>query len=48
MSRNTESCQRMDSEDTMRVCFTGASGAMGRRLVPQLIDAGHEVTGTHD
>ncbi len=30
----------------MRVFVVGASGAIGRRLVPQLIDAGHEVTGT--
>jgi nucleoside-diphosphate-sugar epimerase len=31
----------------MRVFVTGASGAIGSRLVPQLIDAGHDVTGTH-
>jgi nucleoside-diphosphate-sugar epimerase len=31
----------------MRVFLTGASGAIGMRLVPQLIDAGHEVIGTH-
>ena len=31
----------------MRVFVAGASGALGRRLVPQLIDAGHEVVGTH-
>ena len=31
----------------MRVFLAGASGALGRRLVPQLIDAGHEVIGTH-
>ncbi len=31
----------------MRVFLTGASGAIGSRLVRQLIDAGHEVTGTH-
>ena len=31
----------------MRVFVAGASGAIGRRLVPQLIDAGHEVIGTH-
>ena len=31
----------------MRVFLTGASGAIGSRLVPQLIAAGHEVTGTH-
>ena len=27
----------------MRVFVTGASGAIGTRLVPQLIDAGHDV-----
>jgi nucleoside-diphosphate-sugar epimerase len=32
----------------MRVFVTGASGAIGTRLVPQLIDAGHEVIGTHN
>ena len=32
----------------MRVFLTGASGAIGSRLVPRLIDAGHEVTGTHN
>src|ERR1700745_646126 len=31
---------------TMRVCFGGAAGALGRRLVPLLLRAGHEVTGT--
>jgi nucleoside-diphosphate-sugar epimerase len=31
----------------MRVFVAGASGAIGSRLVPQLIDAGHEVVGTH-
>jgi nucleoside-diphosphate-sugar epimerase len=30
----------------MRVFVAGASGAIGRRLVPQLIAAGHEVIGT--
>ncbi len=31
----------------MRVFLAGASGAIGSRLVPQLIDAGHEVIGAH-
>ena len=30
----------------MRVFVAGASGAIGARLVPRLIDRGHEVTGT--
>jgi nucleoside-diphosphate-sugar epimerase len=30
----------------MRVFVAGASGVIGSRLVPQLIDAGHEVVGT--
>jgi len=33
-------------ENTMRVLVVGASGAIGTRLVPQLIDRGHEVIGT--
>jgi nucleoside-diphosphate-sugar epimerase len=32
----------------MRVFVAGASGALGSRLVPQLIDAGHEVVGSHN
>jgi nucleoside-diphosphate-sugar epimerase len=32
----------------MRVFLTGASGAIGSRLVPRLIDAGHEVVGTYN
>src|SRR5918996_3587872 len=32
----------------MRIFVAGASGALGRRLVPQLIDAGHDVIGTHN
>src|SRR5919108_1972004 len=32
----------------MRVFVAGASGAIGSRLVPQLIDCGHEVIGTHN
>jgi 2-alkyl-3-oxoalkanoate reductase len=31
----------------MRVFVAGASGAIGTRLVPQLMDRGHEVIGTH-
>jgi 2-alkyl-3-oxoalkanoate reductase len=31
----------------MRVFVAGASGAIGTRLVPQLIDRGHEVVGTY-
>jgi nucleoside-diphosphate-sugar epimerase len=30
----------------MKVFLAGAAGAIGRRLVPLLIEAGHEVTGT--
>jgi 2-alkyl-3-oxoalkanoate reductase len=33
-------------EATMRVFVAGASGAIGTRLVPQLVAQGHEVTGT--
>ena len=29
----------------MRIFFAGASGAIGRRLVPLLVQAGHDVTG---
>src|SRR5215207_9090853 len=35
-------------EHTMRVLVAGASGALGSRLVPRLIEAGHEVVGTHN
>ena len=31
----------------MRVFIAGASGAVGTRLVPQLVERGHEVVGTH-
>src|ERR687892_2528223 len=42
-------CDRKNErEDTMRIFVAGASGALGSRLVPQLIDAGHEVIGTHN
>ena len=32
----------------MRAFVAGATGALGSRLVPQLINAGHEVIGTHN
>jgi 2-alkyl-3-oxoalkanoate reductase len=37
-----------EKEDSMKVFVAGASGALGSRLVPQLVDAGHEVIGTHN
>jgi nucleoside-diphosphate-sugar epimerase len=39
-------CDDYLKETTMRVFVAGASGAIGTRLVPQLIDRGHEVVGT--
>jgi nucleoside-diphosphate-sugar epimerase len=30
----------------MRIFVAGAAGAVGRQLIPMLVDAGHEVTGT--
>src|SRR3954454_18287049 len=32
--------------NTLRIFIAGASGTLGRRLVPQLIARGHQVTGT--
>jgi len=32
--------------DTLRIFLAGATGALGRHLVPQLIERGHHVTGT--
>src|SRR5438067_1486235 len=41
-------CDRKNRKgDAMRVLVAGASGVLGSRLVPQLIDAGREVIGTH-
>jgi nucleoside-diphosphate-sugar epimerase len=31
----------------MRIFVAGAIGAIGARLVPQLVDHGHKVTGTY-
>jgi nucleoside-diphosphate-sugar epimerase len=45
--RDPRDVTRRAKEDTMRVFVAGASGALGSRLVPQLIDAGHDVIGTH-
>src|SRR4051795_2626181 len=39
-------CDQKTKGGTMRVLVAGASGAIGTRLVAQLIDAGHEVIGT--
>ena len=33
-------------ENTMRVFVAGASGAIGTRLVAQLVERGHRVIGT--
>jgi len=30
----------------MRIFLAGATGALGRRLVPLLVSGGHQVTGT--
>jgi nucleoside-diphosphate-sugar epimerase len=32
--------------NSLRIFLAGASGTLGRRLVPQLIDRGHHVVGT--
>ena len=32
--------------DTLRIFLAGATGTLGRRLVPQLVERGHHVTGT--
>jgi hypothetical protein len=36
-----------EKEHTMRVFAGWAGGAVGARLVPQLIEHGHKVTGTY-
>jgi len=30
----------------MRIFLAGATGALGQRLVPMLVEAGHQVTGS--
>src|SRR4051812_19501469 len=41
-------CDRPASKgEQMRVLVAGASGAIGTRLVPQLLESGHEVVGTY-
>jgi uncharacterized protein YbjT (DUF2867 family) len=35
-----------EKENTMRVFVAGGTGAVGRRLVPQLVARGHQVTAT--
>jgi 2-alkyl-3-oxoalkanoate reductase len=32
--------------NTLRIFLAGASGTLGRRLVPQLVGRGHQVVGT--
>ena len=32
--------------DTLRIFIAGATGALGNRLVPRLVERGHHVTGT--
>jgi nucleoside-diphosphate-sugar epimerase len=46
MTRPHQQTRPADEERAMRVLVVGASGAIGTRLIPQLIDRGHEVTGT--
>jgi nucleoside-diphosphate-sugar epimerase len=41
-----ESQYRMGRGDVMRVFVAGGSGVIGRRLVPQLVARGHQVTAT--
>jgi 2-alkyl-3-oxoalkanoate reductase len=44
--RSLVSKEKQEKEDTMRVFVAGATGAIGSRLVPQLVAAGHDVTAT--
>src|SRR5262245_23900031 len=49
MKPSRVACAREQSRSSgvcMKVFLAGASGAIGRRLVPLLLRAGHEVTGT--
>jgi nucleoside-diphosphate-sugar epimerase len=39
-----QTCVGNEQEKAMRIFFTGATGVVGRRAVPQLIRAGHQVT----
>jgi nucleoside-diphosphate-sugar epimerase len=45
-SRHVRRDQRQRKGDAMRVLVAGGSGAIGQRLVAQLVDAGHEVVAT--
>jgi nucleoside-diphosphate-sugar epimerase len=46
LSRLGEDRTLTDEEEEMRVFVAGGSGMIGRRLVPQLVARGHEVTAT--
>src|SRR3954451_15743842 len=45
-ARSTGCDQKSERQDDMRVFVAGASGALGSRLVCQLIDGGHDVVRT--
>src|SRR5688572_25441739 len=44
--RPSGALESSEEANRMRVFLVGASGAIGRRLVPKLIERGHEVVGT--